>query len=262
MQTHFIPELKADLCYHDFPGYLPAIVTLHGLGMASSSWFPPCFAHPGLRDHRAILIDLLGFGYSDRPQDFSYDMEAHAQTVAHVLDELQLNQCIVLGHSMGGSIAILLAQSRPDLVGSLLVAESNLDPGPGLVSRIITSFSEADFVDGGYTQFIADMWAAGARDYAHSVRAADPRAVHRSAVSLIAGRSPTYGECLAALKMPRTYLFGSESLPNPDVAALRNAGVHVAIVPDAGHDMMGDNARGFSDTVASMIHADGHETRS
>ncbi|MCK5828544.1 alpha/beta hydrolase [Candidatus Bipolaricaulota bacterium] len=261
MKTHFIPELKADLCYHDFPGQLPAIVTIHGLGVASSSWFPPCVAHPGLRDHRSILIDLLGFGYSDRPADFSYDMDAHAQTVADLLDALQINKCILLGHSMGGSIGILLAHSRPDLVSSLVVAEGNLDPGPGLVSRIITSYSEDEFVDSAYDQFIEDMWTAGARDYAHSVRAADPRAIHRSAVSLIADRSPTYRECLASLPMPKAYLFGSESLPDPDVAALANAGIHVAVVPNSGHDMMGDNPEGFADTVASVIHADRHKAR-
>ena len=253
MRFHPIPQVGGDLCYHDLPGTLPAIVTLHGLGTSSSVWFPPCVAHPGLRDHRSILIDLLGFGYSDRPQDFSYDMEAHAQTVACLLDELELKGSIILGHSMGGSIAILLAHARSDLASSLVVAECNLDPGPGLVSQIITSFSESEFVARSYEQFIADMRAVGARDYAHSLRAADPRAIHRSAVSLIADRSPTYRERLAALQLPRTYVFGSESLPDPDVVALRNDGVHVAIVPNSGHDMMGDNPEGFSDTVSSAI---------
>ena len=256
MQFHPISQAGGDLCYHDLPGKLPAIVMIHGLGAASSSWFPRCAAHPRLRDHRSILIDLLGYGYSDRPENFSYDMEAHAQTVACLLDALQLTNCILVGHSMGGSIAILLAHSRPDLVRSLVVAEGNLDPGPGLVSRIITSFSEAAFVNGGYEQFIADMLAAGARDYAHSVRAADPLAIHRSAVSLIADRSPTYRECLVALQMPRTYVFGSKSLPNPDVEVLRSQGIYVAIVPNSGHDMMGDNPEGFSDAVSSAIHGE------
>ena len=254
MKTHFIPEVEADLCYHDLPGTDPAIVYIHGLGTASSSWFPYCAAHPGLREHRSILIDLLGYGYSDRPETFSYTMEDHARIVAHLLDTLRLNDCIIVGHSMGGSIAILLAQTHPDLVGSLIIAEGNLDPGPGLVSRIITSFSEADFVESGYAQFMAGMLEAGARDYAHSLRAADPLAIHRSAISLIANRTPTYREILEGLPIPTSYIFGSDSLPDPDEAALRDQGIHVAVVPNSGHDMMGDNPEGFSSTVSSTIH--------
>jgi pimeloyl-ACP methyl ester carboxylesterase len=56
--------------------------------------------------------------------------------------------------------------------------------------------------------------------------------------------------------MPRTYVFGSQSLPNPDVEVLRSKGIHVAIVPNSGHDMMGDNPEGFSDAVSSAIHGE------
>jgi len=254
VKTHLIPDVAADVCYHDLPGISPAIVYIHGLGAASSSWFPYCATYAGLREHRSLLIDLLGYGYSDRPETFSYTMEAHARIVAHLLEALHLKDCIVVGHSMGGPIAILLAQGRRDLVRSLVVAEGNLDPGPGLVSRIITSFSEADFIERGYAQFMASMLEAGARDYAHSLRAADPLAVHRSAVSLIADRLPTYREILAGLPIPITYIFGSDSLPDPDEAALRDQGIQVAVVPNSGHDMMGDNPEGFSSTVASAIH--------
>jgi len=248
-----LQPLEADLCYHDIPGLLPTIVYVHGLGSAGSSWFPPCIAHQGLRDHRSIIIDLLGYGFSDRPQDFTYDMDAHAETVASLLDHLQLKDCILVGHSMGGSIGILLAHLRPDLVGTLVVAEGNLDPGPGLVSRIITSFSEETFVREGCERFIRDMRSYGAKDYAHSLRAASPQAIHRSAVSLIANRTKTYRQCLLELSMPKAYVFGSETLPDPDETSLREAGIHVAIVPESGHDMMADNAHGFCETIRTVL---------
>jgi pimeloyl-ACP methyl ester carboxylesterase len=170
-----------------------------------------------------------------------------------LLDELQLKDCILVGHSMGGSIATLLAYSRPDLVGSLVVAEGNLDPGPGLVSRIITSTSEEAFVRSDYEQFTSDMRSFGARDYSHSLRAADPAAIHRSAVSLIADRSPTYRDCLLSLHIPKAYLFGSKTLPSPDEHMLRESGIHVAIVPDSGHDMMSDNPVGFCETIRVVL---------
>jgi pimeloyl-ACP methyl ester carboxylesterase len=59
------------------------------------------------------LIDFLGFGYSDAPADFGYTMEEQADSVAALVDYLGLRGVHVVGHSMGGSIAISLAAHHP-----------------------------------------------------------------------------------------------------------------------------------------------------
>ena len=74
MNTFKLSNEDAHLFYHDFPGALPTLVMLHGLGSASSSWFPRAARHPRLQGHRCVLVDLLGYGYSDRPPDHSYTM--------------------------------------------------------------------------------------------------------------------------------------------------------------------------------------------
>ena len=122
MDTFHIKALDAHLFYHDLPGTAPALVMLHGLGSSASSWYPRAANHPKLRDHRCLLVDFLGYGYSDRPRSYNYSMESQAENVASLLDHLGLSHCVVIGHSMGGSIAILLADSRPDLVSQLIVA--------------------------------------------------------------------------------------------------------------------------------------------
>jgi pimeloyl-ACP methyl ester carboxylesterase len=50
-----------------------------------------------------------------------------------VLDSLGLRRVTVIGHSLGGSVAISLAAQRPDPVGSLVAAEPHLDPGAGML---------------------------------------------------------------------------------------------------------------------------------
>lgn len=260
MNTFHLQDLDAHLFYHDLPGIKPALVMLHGLGSASSSWYPRAAAHPRLRDHRALLIDLLGYGYSDRPSNHDYSMESQAAHVASLLDHLQLASCTVIGHSMGGSIAILLADSRPDLVSHLIVAEGNLDPGPGFVSGRIVSVSEQEFTTFKYAQFYQQMHDAGYHDYAGTVRSSDPLCLYRSAASLIAGRTPTYRERFYAAAMPRTFLFGERTLPDPDEHLLRERGVDVRIVPGASHDMMGDNPDGFALAVADAIAAVSRES--
>jgi pimeloyl-ACP methyl ester carboxylesterase len=241
MNTLRIDGLDAYLRYHDLPGAEPTLVFLHGLGSASSSCFPRIARDACLVSHRALLVDLLGFGFSDRPSEFSYTMESHAKTVASMLDRLRVKQCVVIGHSMGGSIAILLAASREDLVGNLIVAEANLDPGPGVASGAIASMAEAEFAVDGHRAFIRQLLHAGFGDYAGTVQAADPIALHRSAVSLIANRTPTYRELLNAASIPRTYIFSDESRSDPDVQRLPVEGITIRIVENAGHDMMGDN---------------------
>ena len=254
MNTFFLPKQGAHLFYHDFPGERPALVYLHGLGSSSSSFFPRCARHTRLRDHRSILIDLLGYGSSDRPEGYSYSMEEQAETVASLLESLGLKNTALIGHSMGGSIAILLAHGRPDLISRLIVAEGNLDPGPGFVSGRITSMSERAFVDEGYDLLISEIRSNGFYDYAGAVRAADPVGLHRSATELIADRTPTYREMFYQLEIPRTYIFGEKSLPNPDEVALRSCDINVRIVANAGHDMMGDNPDGFALAIAETIH--------
>ncbi len=255
MNTYTVEHLNTDLYYHDLPGHAPALVFIHGLGSASSSTFPRVVVHPRLRDQRAILIDLLGYGYSGRPIGFSYTMESQAEIVVALLAALDVADSVLIGHSMGGSIAILIAAAAPDRIGRLVVAEGNLDPGPGDVSGHVTSMAEAEFAEHGHAEFVNDVRTAGFTDYAGTVRACDPIAMHRSSVSLIAPRSPTYREQLGGLKIPRTFLFGERNVPHPDVDRLTADGISVRVIANAGHDMQGDNPDGFAEAVADAMAA-------
>jgi pimeloyl-ACP methyl ester carboxylesterase len=255
MNAYHIKEQDAYLRYHDLPGVEPACVFLHGLGSASSSAFPRIARDPRLCRHRAVLIDFLGYGYSDRPERFDYTMDEQAQIVASLLRHIGLCGCVLVGHSMGGSIAILVTAADPGLVSSLVVAEGNLDPGPGFVSGIITAVDEPTFTATGHAEFVRRVRRAGYSDFAGTAAIADPVALHRSAASLIAVRRPTYRDLLIALTVPKTYVFGEQTLPDPDVEHLREAGIHVRVVPASGHDMMFDNPGGFAEVVSDAIAA-------
>ena len=97
------------------------------------------------------------------------------------------------------------------------------------------------------------MHDAGFYDYAGTVRASDPVCLYRSAVSLIADRSPSYRERFYGLGMPRTFIFGEQTLPDPNESLLREQGIDVRIVPGAGHDLMGGNPDGFARAIADAI---------
>jgi pimeloyl-ACP methyl ester carboxylesterase len=259
LRSLYLKHQKTFLRYFDLPGADPACVYLHGLGCAASSDFPPVAFRPPLNRHRSLLVDLLGFGYSGRPATFSYSLEDHARTVAALLDHLEVNGCALIGHSMGGSVAITLAAQRIDLIGALVAAEPNLDPGVGTLSTQIASFSESDYVTSGHRKLHRAAVLEGLRGdaataaYAASFALADPLGTHRSAVGLLQGTRPTMRQNLVRLTVPRAFVLGQQNLPDPDETRLAKQGVDVLIIPRAGHFMMEDNPDGFAELVGGWL---------
>jgi pimeloyl-ACP methyl ester carboxylesterase len=261
MQNLYLPELDAHLCYHDLSGREPVCVYLHGLGSASSADFPHIARHPQLASFRALLIDLLGYGFSNRSAAFPHTLAAHAEIIARLLDHLELRQCHVIGHSMGGSIAIALAGARPDLVSGLVVAECNFDPEDATFSQTIIdeAKSEEDYVSRGHAGVIAqaEEWAASEPvlgSFPGTLRAADPRAVYRCSAALVECH---LREMFFGLEMPRTYVFGAKTLPHHHEPLLEAGGVPIAVVPEAGHMMPGENPEAFTAIIASTLSGDG-----
>ncbi|MFB7861151.1 alpha/beta fold hydrolase [Streptomyces sp. NPDC056069] len=252
MRELFLEESRGFVRWIDLPGSDegPARVYVHGLGCTAASDFAHIAVHPALAGRRSLLVDLLGFGLSDRPRDFDYRMESQAAAVARILDHEGVTGVELVGHSMGGAVAIHLAAARPDLVDRLVVAEPNLYAGGGAFSSPVAAMEEDLFVRVGCAAMIA---GASRADYAARLRLADPRAVHRSAVALVDGTVPAAGELFAGLQRPRAFLVGEFSRPYADAGKVAAMGVPVLEVPAAGHNMTLDNPDGFARALARAL---------
>jgi pimeloyl-ACP methyl ester carboxylesterase len=240
----------------ELPGAEPARLYLHGLGASSPAYFAAAAAHPLLAGRRSLLLDLLGFGISDRPADFDYTLEAHADAVAAAVAAAGLNRVEVVGHSMGGAIAIVLAHRHPELVARLLLVDANLDPITPSRQRIgssgIAGYTEAEFLAGGRAEVaerVGPFWWS-------TMRLAGPEGLYRSAVHLARGSEPTMRELLLGLDLPRTFLHPAADGEPEGVDGLRAAGVRVVAVPDCGHNIMLDNPEGFASAAAAALSAD------
>ncbi len=103
-------------------GQGPAVVLIHGLGGCLYNFR---YNIPALSEQfRTVALDLKGFGYSDRPPDADYCETAQARLVAGFMDELGLERAAVLGHSLGGAIALRLAALFPQRVDRLVLVAS------------------------------------------------------------------------------------------------------------------------------------------
>jgi pimeloyl-ACP methyl ester carboxylesterase len=255
--THDVHETAFDdhgaqVRWTERPGALPARVFVHGLGGNGEAIFGAVADDAALGGHRSILIDLPGHGASDRPDDFSYSLEAHAAAAAAVCAAAGVEAIDLIGHSLGADIAIVVAYRNPGLVGRLVISEANLDPLPasttGRASQAIRLQPEAEFVASGYERLVA-----GSPSWAGTLRQCSPLAVHRSAVGLTSGTTPTMRQMFVSLDMPRTFIHGDRGEPLLDAAGLRAAGIQVITIPESGHMMMRDNPPAFVDAVASAL---------
>jgi pimeloyl-ACP methyl ester carboxylesterase len=260
MKTIIYPPVQALMCYHYFSGAKPTHVYLAGLGLGSTGLYPSVIYCSTLAAYHTLMPDFLGFGYSDRPDSFGYTVAEHADSIAFLLDQLQVSGCTLIGHSFGGAVAITLATKRPDLVAKLVLAESVLDAGDWFDAG---SQSEEQFIAKGHSVFL-EKCRQTLPDYVESNRGwwpmeelASPRAFYRTAYNLAQGVSPTWREQLYQLKIPRLSLFGEISLQKKtlrveDKDELPPNGVQVTIIPHAGHGMMLDNPAAFVDAIAKF----------
>ena len=101
----------------------PAIVMLHGLGTSADMWTHQLEA---LRStYRVVCPDLRGFGLSAKPADESrYSIERYADDVISLLDHLGIERCSLVGTSMGGYVALMVASLVPERLDRLVLAHT------------------------------------------------------------------------------------------------------------------------------------------
>jgi pimeloyl-ACP methyl ester carboxylesterase len=257
MKAVFLPSDRAFIRYLEIPGDDPPLLWLHGWQCSSTGELLPAAVQPSLRARRSLLIDFLGHGYSDKPPDFAYSMEEHARTIVTVIDALGLDRCGLVGHSMGGGVAVLVAGARPTIVSLLIMAEGSLDAEGG---QAFDGQTEAEFVERGFEDLLggrsrdalAEPAGLGAA-HLGITRLVEPRALYREDVSMSNETNPSIRALLSGLEVPRWYLMGELSDPGDLQADLDTMGVGWKVVPNTGHPMGLQNPAGFARMVADVV---------
>jgi pimeloyl-ACP methyl ester carboxylesterase len=258
MKPVYLPNERAFLRYIEIPGEDPPLLWLHGWQCSSTGELMPAAVREPLRGRRSLLVDFLGHGYSDKPLDFGYRLEDHARTIIALIDTLSLRDCGLVGHSMGGGVAVHVASARASVVSLLVMAEGVIDGGG---DAPLDGQTEEQFVERGFRELLeaqsieAEAQPAGLRA-AHLgiTRLIEPRAIHREAVSMEDETSPSIRSLLGTLEMPRWYLQGEASDPEPDLQRdLAAMGVGWKVVPSTGHAMGLQNPEGLAQAVVEVL---------
>lgn len=113
--------------YHDLGPRNAAtpLLLLHGSGPGVSAWANWRTVLPALaRERRVIAPDIVGFGFTERPDGFVFGQEGWVDHVLGLLDELGLDRVSIIGNSFGGALALWLAHRHPERVERLVLMGS------------------------------------------------------------------------------------------------------------------------------------------
>lgn len=166
-------------------------------------------------------MDLLGAGYSDKPNDFTYTVEDHAEYLLEFINYLNLEQFILFGHSLGGAVALSLADKCRDRLHQIILSESNLDKSSeGSTSKYIADFDMHEFIVRGFDTLLNDSRKSGNWMWAASLSTWLPKATYLISKSAAAGGDPSWRSTLYSLECPKIFIFGENSLPDSDVQVL------------------------------------------
>ena len=119
---HVVPMTYGGISYRRINGdpSRPALVLIHGWGRTGdSAWWPIVWN----TDRTIIIIDLPGHGRSVLNEPYSLDLAAEA--IIRVIRATELDRPVVVGHSMGGAIALLAARSAPTLISHVGILASS-----------------------------------------------------------------------------------------------------------------------------------------
>lgn len=112
--------------YYTQEGSGEHVLLLHGIGASHYVWR---FLTPKLAEKNLVTaVDLLGFGLSDKPAGFKYDLDSQCDTILELLKTLDIKKTTIIGSSMGGTIALRLAQIAPELFTKVIVLSPAADP--------------------------------------------------------------------------------------------------------------------------------------
>lgn len=240
--------------YSDFGKGSPALVLVHGWSCDRSYWLEQIGSLS--ERHRVITVDLGGHGESGLGRE-KWTIASFGEDVAAVVESLEMDSVVLIGHSMGGDVIFQTARHLPGKVEALIMLDTYKQLGSwnsdSEIDEIVAEFS-TDFP--GVTERLVRGFFAADADQSLIDRVATDMASAPPAVALSAIRSSFQH----AQEVPG--LIEELSVPvatiNPDDAptdleSMSKYGVHVVIMPGAGHFLMMEDPDRFNDLLLSTL---------
>ena len=237
-----------------------SLLWIHGLG-ESSLCFESVIRQSALKAYTHWLVDLPGYGRSRWTEPLSLPETA---TLLAPVFELT-GCCMVVGHSMGGVLAVMMAeQFGIDHIEAIVNIEGNLSLGDCQYSGRVAGCTEQDFLKWGRRELLDGLYHRGIVDEAHrgyyaGMRLADPRAVYLHSNDLVAlSESETMVERMESLDVPSYYLAGvPHGICKRTLELLSASQISHDLIDPSGHWPFIDRPADFAEKLSDWLNRGG-----
>lgn len=198
--------------HYEIVGNGPPLVLFHGLTGSSERWRDTGYVSELATEYRLILIDARGHGESDKPQSAAeYGGAVHAADVLAMLDDVDVGSAHFWGHSLGGNVALSLAQMAPERVQRVII--TGYSPFPAGSEEAAEMAAWAADLQGGMSGFVNGYEARHGElpeDARRRWLENDSAALAACVTAMIAEADGRHLPHLPHMQTPTLYLVGGE----------------------------------------------------
>jgi pimeloyl-ACP methyl ester carboxylesterase len=242
------------LRYIDTGAGQPPLLFIHGWTCNRTNWRDqiPHFA----KKHRVVAVDLRGHGESDKP-DQDYSIAGFVDDVAWLIRKLGLEQPVVIGHSMGGVIAMNLARKHPDLARAIIMVDSPITPLPEATRSLVEplfaglrspaylgvaeGFARTSFFNASSPQELVDELVSG-------ILTAPQRLMYTALADTVAPENQQPGP----IPVPSLFIRAGTAFASEDEIRARYPGLGVVTVPSA-HFVQMEQPAATNNIIANFL---------
>lgn len=242
-------------------GNKPPLILLHGLVANGACWTG--LAQVLEKEYDVIMPDARGHGNSSVP-DFGYRYEDHANDVVGLINALRIPAPILLGHSMGGMTAAVVANRKPNLLrGLVLVDPPFVSPK---VQRAVRDSNVADrhrrMLNMSLEEVVADAQNRHPNRSRENLELLARARLQTSmaAFDVLTPPYPDYKLLVSAINVPSLLVFGDKGVVSPVVAEELQRIIprlQVEQIQEAGHNVHFDQPERFAAIVGSFLRSIG-----
>jgi N-formylmaleamate deformylase len=238
-------------------GSKPPIILLHGLTANGACW--SALAHALEEEYDVIMPDARGHGKSSVP-DYGYRYEDHAHDIVGLIQALGLHYPVLIGHSMGGMTATVVAGHNPNLLRGLILADPTF-----LSSKVQREVRDSDVADQhrrilntSLDEVMADTQSR------HPDRSLDTIKIiararfqtSMAAFDVLTPPNPDYKQLVSVIDVPSLLVLGDQGVVSSVVAEelqRHNPRFQVDQIPEVGHGLHYDQPERFEAVVKSFL---------
>ena len=238
-------------------GFKKNILYLHGLGCAKED-FKGAVESEALRNHTLISFDFPGCGGSPYPENLTLNMDDLVEITHMAITRLNIDRCVLVGHSMGGLVGLLYSEKYGSHAGAFVNVEGNLAGEDCFISRKTMTYDFHEFNEIAFPRFIKkqlESQNAGFKKYGEILeKYSSAKGFYDYCPSLIQySDKGKLIERFLQLQVPKLFIYGSENRTLSYIPQLRQGGCPIEEIPGSNHFPNYDNPAEFYRVISKFL---------